>query len=844
MSTSGAKGPALGAEVPSSRPAPIPVREVFDTKPAPPDSATLLAWLDRLVADPTAVTALPPSLRDHVQLFTAVIDKQPALYPLLSEELRGNWALASAYLFKTVRRPDGSADPAPLTHLPLSLLANPDVRGQLIGAFDTLSWLPASLRTPEVLARALQYRPTLLRELSVAEIASLPGEDFKRVAQILTEPHRILELGAGSPDAMRKAFLAAADLPARIPAALWANDQLFSFYTQLNVNDARTAVRSDALARLPEAVRLAHVDKFPSALLLGDSVAWLPSQYQTADTLAYVVTQRPALVKTVPPPLGTSAAFLARVTSDATLRFMTDAQLAAAPVRPETHLERLARDPTGLSTADLGLARQVAQRSPEATRRFPEALRDDLSVMRPVLAATNGRALEWAGPALKRDQALVADAVAADPQNFSFAAPQLRADPTFVRELLPLAAEHPLRSALRYAAPELRASRAFAESMVDAYGALFSELDGTLRSDAGLARRALLSSLDAVDGVDAPIDDKALMLELVAKNGSFLVKASPRLKADPHVLEAAIRTAPAMGPPASMPEPDRTRLDLLAVARWPLRIKFFKPEDPRTAVLLEAAAQKDARVLGLRGREEVPEGVRRALADLAAKRPDLAQAADALATRFKAQGITRPERLGFPQTALQLLANRETSRPDGRPLAIAVYSPDDWNGGLSAGEVEHLNKGYRVLYFEATQDSGLVDVLARGTAQQKASLVLLAGHGSQRRMALGAEDPQASVGVAPEVAYLDTSDEAQLRDAGLDARLEKDATVVLVSCSTGRGAPGDNVAGMLSRALPTARILAPLVSTNGAVQVDAQGRFVDPGYDVGPGFTLAIPPRS
>lgn len=820
-----------------------PPRDVIGGQPTTSAPATLTAWFERLAATPQDVGALPPELARNVDFLRAVVERQPAVYPFLDDSLRSDMALAGAYLMRATRRPDGTADAEPLKHLPVSLLARPDLQNQAFSSFDTLAWLPPALRTPEVLSRAIERRPTFLTQVTAAEGQALPNEQTRTAWELLQHPDRAVELAARVPAGVGLAFLASPELVSRVPLASWAVDAVFHAYSQAHPNDARTAVRSDALARIPEAGRLALIERSPSAVLIADGVSWLPAKYQAPEMLEYVVQQRPALVRTLPAPLATNPDFLARVTTEATVRAMSDAQLAAAPAHPSVRLERLARRPSLLDPTDVATAKELAARSPEATRDFPAALRNDRSVMAAAIRASRGRALEWAGPAVRDDVGLVADVVADEPSAFAFASHRLRADPAFVRQLLPLAAEHPLRSALAHAAPELRASRAFAESMVDQYGALLGELDASLRADPLLAKRALRSSLEAINGLSAPIDDKALMLELVAKNGSYLVKGSPQLKADPQVVEAAIRTAPLMGPPASMPEPDRTRLDLLAVARWPLRIKFFDPADPRTATLLEAAAEADARVLGLVDRAEVPAGVRQALAALAAKRPELARAAAALSARFDAQGIKRPERLGFPDTALQLLAAREENVPDGRPLAIAVYSPDDWNGALSSGHVEALARGYRVLYFEANQDDGLVSALTRGTSAQKAELILLAGHGSRQRMALGADDPQAAAKVAPEALYLDTSDEAQVRAANLDERLEAGARVVLVSCSTGRGAPGDNVAGMLARALPSARIIAPMVSTNEVIQVDAAGKFLDAGYEAGAGFTLELPPR-
>lgn len=845
------RSPAPGAVVQTASAAPVPTRDLFDSTPTT-DPLTRQRWYTRLVADPAAYGELPAELRGDAAFAAAVVSAQPALYPLLPESLRGIRELAFGYLAQATRRPDGSYDPAPLRHVPASILADRTLQGGLFTTFDTLDWVPASLRTPELLGRAIDARRSLIRQLDPAEAAALlaqpehgtlPEKLYDGARQILEHPERIAELSRGAPDALVLAFRAAPELGGRVPLAIWRDPAFVQTFSLANADDTLTAVRNEALAQLPESVRLALIEQYPSAVLLGDGVGWLPSKFQVPDALAYVVQQRPRLISTVPPPLGTSPDFIARVTNDATLRSMTDAQLAVAPDGPTVRLERLVRDPSKLTSADVELARQVAERSPESTRRFPEPLRDAAAIMRSAVLATKGRALEWAGPRLKDDPGLVADAVAEDPLAFSFASDRLRADPVFVRQLLPLAAEHPLSSALRFAAPELRASKAFAETIVDQYGALFGELDESLRRDPGLVERALLSSRDAISALVEPIDDKALLLRLVRQDGSYLIKASPRLKADAEVVEAAVRTAPLQGPLPTMPEPDRTRLELLAIARWPLRIKFCKAEDPRTPALLEAAAEKDARVLGLRARAEVPEEIRQALDALAAKRPDLLRQADALSDRFRAQGITRPERLGFPDTALELLAARETNAPDERPLAIAVYSPEDWNAALSQGHFEPLRQGYRVLYFEATRDEGLVEALKAGTATQKASLVLLAGHGARDSMALGAADPQRGEPVAPEKLYLDTTDEAELQAAKLDERLEPGARVVLVSCSTGRGAPGDNVAGMLSRALPSAEIIAPMVSTNEAIRVDAAGRFADPGYDVGPGFTLTIPPR-
>lgn len=158
----------------------------------------------------------------------------------------------------------------------------------------------------------------------------------------------------------------------------------------------------------------------------------------------------------------------------------------------------------------------------------------------------------------------------------------------------------------------------------------------------------------------------------------------------------------------------------------------------------------------------------------------------------------------------EIIYNRLTMQPDGRPLAVVVNAKGDHNGAFYLGAnmfKELVQAGYRVLYFEVDTDTELVNTLKYATGlgtskQQRASILIMGGHGTQTSLHLqrdGTHHPD-NHGI------IDFSDEAFFRRAGLGKVLRPGGQVVLDSCSNGEGEDREeNMANFVRKVFPHAK---------------------------------------
>jgi hypothetical protein len=93
-------------------------------------------------------------------------------------------------------------------------------------------------------------------------------------------------------------------------------------------------------------------------------------------------------------------------------------------------------------------------------------------------------------------------------------------------------------------------------------------------------------------------------------------------------------------------------------------------------------------------------------------------------------GIEYPARV--PDELLgEIIKNRQTMAPDGRPLALLVYCKGDFNGSFyyNHNTFEDLIKNnYRVVYYEAESDTEFGAQVKAATTGQKAELLDICGH--------------------------------------------------------------------------------------------------------------------
>ncbi|MFA5090978.1 MAG: LysM peptidoglycan-binding domain-containing protein, partial [Candidatus Omnitrophota bacterium] len=173
-----------------------------------------------------------------------------------------------------------------------------------------------------------------------------------------------------------------------------------------------------------------------------------------------------------------------------------------------------------------------------------------------------------------------------------------------------------------------------------------------------------------------------------------------------------------------------------------------------------------------------------------------------------------------PEIFTELMTNRIHDSPDGRKLAVVIFSTADHNGALFTEENNTLfdsliKKGYRLMYYEAATDDEMVDVLRDATKDEQASLLLIGAHGSSSRLKFGSE-PLVNEGIPSEGYFLDLEDEHELRRIQISDSLKDGGSILLMSCGTGAGHCDEaNLANMLYRVFPeAAHLIAPSIETS------------------------------
>ncbi|MFH1877333.1 MAG: HEAT repeat domain-containing protein [Candidatus Omnitrophota bacterium] len=135
-----------------------------------------------------------------------------------------------------------------------------------------------------------------------------------------------------------------------------------------------------------------------------------------------------------------------------------------------------------------------------------------------------------------------------------------------------------------------------------------------------------------------------------------------------------------------------------------------------------------------------------------------------------------------------------------KPLAVLLYPRSDWNGGfMKTLLADFLSNGYRVMYYEVGDIDQWKKALKNATGQgQKASVLVIAGHGSRSSIQLDNDDT------------ISLGDKSRLRDEGFDECMEDEGIVLLQSCSTGLGEDEDNMVNMFCYdVFKNARVVGP-----------------------------------
>lgn len=183
--------------------------------------------------------------------------------------------------------------------------------------------------------------------------------------------------------------------------------------------------------------------------------------------------------------------------------------------------------------------------------------------------------------------------------------------------------------------------------------------------------------------------------------------------------------------------------------------------------------------------------------------------------RGEAQGIQFLMRFSR-DVGEKLISERENPTVDERPLALVVFPTADYNGAFAQNSFVLKNlieRGYRVRYYEASNEDEFIQSVLKGAAGEKTSLLIFGGHGSQGEMQLG-EPP--SPRSDNENYSIDISDVAKLRASGISSVVKEGETnIILVACSTGKGGNGaENLANALLEVFPgVLKVHAPETDT-------------------------------
>ena len=462
-----------------------------------------------------------------------------------------------------------------------------------------------------------------------------------------------------------------------------------------------------------------------------------------------------------------------------------------------------------------------------------------------VLAAvqSHGRALKWASQALRKDEQLVLQAIRQHGGALAFADPRLRDKEVFVRVAVALDPR-----AYEFASERLRNNLSLTLLAVSGLGRQIEFASLALRAKREVALRAIRDQPRALQYVSAELKkDRELVLTAVRGGGVYIAYADPSLRADREIALEALRhdgELKAYGRLSEALRKDRNFvLEALAenrgiISRVP---DAMKNEDS----FLEVAADRDPLVLdGISSERRL---------EFLDDHPAIALRYQTLKQELGARGISFPSRLWKAGAVEEILNNRRNpGLKDRRPLAVVIENRHEDDPVFRTVGIHRLTKAYRVLYYQVDTDTEMLRAMEEATSGQKASLVLLGGHGRPKQLALGASNLSDEMS-ADEKYYLDSGDLKQLRAFDWAGSIASQAQIILLSCLTGAGrAKKENLANTMAKVIPQAWIFAPTVPTNSMLGLDAQGFFVGPawasgsfsGYAIEPSLLDAVPSRS
>ncbi len=550
-----------------------------------------------------------------------------------------------------------------------------------------------------------------------------------------------------------------------------------------------------------------------------------------------------AVVSVAPDPRSVSNAEAVATVTDPGLKLSPDArtalhQLSDNPRAFAAMDARLKSDPAFVTAAlrtnpDVFFLLDATQKSNAANVMLAVGLKPSL--------------YEALDPSQQADQKIAMQALRSEPAELKKFPAALREDRTFLRTAVN---EEP--ETVQYLDADVRDDREFMVPVLKQNPGAFQFVGPSMAHDLGLAREAVVRDPDLIQLHAIPkeiLGERDTMLACAKADGSSLEFMPWAMHSDREIVMAAVSTFRDALRVASDPlraDPDIIRA---AVRKDVSQIRAASGPLMKDEAFIGKLCRDDPRIaLQLQG-DYAPSSCLQHLLDTDA---ELAAKVDGLKARLKAAGIDNPERFSDYATLEEILKNRENPNTAADPRAVAVYvfPKEDNNGAFTYDNLTELTKSYRVMYYEATQDTQMAASIRSATAARKASVLVLGGHGAQTIMSLGSEVPGWRFGqtISPATAhnepyFLDLNDGDKLRAARVSDGVLDGAEVILKSCLTGRTRSSQaNLANFVATIFPQANVYAMTNEGNNLLTFDSSGKVTGPGFSGGEAVTYHVRP--
>lgn len=474
---------------------------------------------------------------------------------------------------------------------------------------------------------------------------------------------------------------------------------------------------------------------------------------------------------------------------------------------------------------------QFADKKLRADRDFVESLIDGGSAIYP-----------WCSPELKNDRDIAARSFAKHGHVLEHAPDSFRRS----RELVQMALESSRGTALQYASPELardrdlnllaascadfyRGEKEFIhweyreddKFLIEAFGRnknVYRIFSDTLKCDRRLAYEFIQASRSLGD-VPARLAEDPEFVSKAVQRTSYLYRMLPAtLRKNEQIALTAISVD--SRDIANLPRPILTPELQIKIASTSLASREALAEVvgklPRSVVEQYEKLESAYATLGLDARRPKREGT-------IAHRFDNSR--EIIRGRYQVSDDATRERL-IDTLGEEYFRNLPSPAKDPRPLVVIIQAKSDFNGAFEQpvgvfgmrDNIDSLTKDHAVAYYEVGDKEEFVRAFRQATAERKADVFYLAGHGSPTFVQLEGERGISSA----DGPFLAAALRGRMRDNGL---------IILASCSTGKEInEGRNIGQMLHDVWPSTTLYAPKRDINLIVELDGDGMVKPPVY--------------